>query len=152
MNRCWILALVLLLPGCRGFDLEPPADFVELEEPDWSSYALRATSADGVVIGVREVDDDRAGSLAFWKTAVKNRLRDARGYALLEEAEAKAATGEAGARLRFGRDEAGKSYVYSVDLFVTPGTVYVVEAGGEKAEWAKVQAAVEEALRGFAIR
>lgn len=148
----WMLLLALLLGGCRGFELEPPDDFVELDEPDWSGFAMRATSADGVVIGVREVDNDREGSLTFWTTAVKNRLRDARGYALLEEAEARAATGEAGRRLRFGRDEAGKSYVYAIDLFVTASTVFVVEAGGEKGEWTKVQAEVEESLRGFAIR
>lgn len=145
------LLCLLLLAGCRGFELEPPPDFVRLVEPEWSAYALRTTSARGVVIGVREVENEVEGTLPFWLDAVKERLRTVRGYALLDERALSAASGEEGRLLRLGREEGSTAYVYWVGLWVTPARVYVVEAGGKRDEFEKVEPQVEDALRGFRI-
>ena len=150
--RSTLLCLALLaLCGCRGFDLEPPPDFVELEEPEWSGYALRTTSAHGVVIGVRELDNTVEGTLSFWLDAVKERVRTGRGYALVEERPLPAASGEEGRLLRFGREEGSTAYAYWLGLWVTPSRVFVVEAGGKRDEFQKVEAEVRAALEGFRI-
>lgn len=145
------LACSALLAGCGGFDLRPPADFVRLEEPEWSSYALRSTSAHGVVIAVREESNAVEGTLPFWLDAVKERLRTGRGYALLEERPFRAASGEEGRLLRLGREEGSNRYAYWVALWVTPAHVYVVEAGGKQDEFERVQPQVEEALGSFRL-
>lgn len=146
------LALVPAVSGCRGFDLEPPADFVELEEPEYSGYALRATNARGVVVAVRALDNERGGSLAFWAEAIRGRLRDARGYALLEEKDVTCASGETGRRMRFGRDEGTRPYVYELTLFVCESELFVVEAGGQREDYEDVRAEVDRAVAGFTIQ
>lgn len=135
------LALVLhavaliVLGGCgHHFAIETPGDFVELDasEQQRRGYAMRATSADGVVIAVREIDDAREGSRDFWVEAIRNRLRRAGGYALLEEEDVRAASGQTGHQMRFGRDASGRPYSYWVTVFVHGDRVTVVEAGGRR--------------------
>lgn len=133
------LALALLalasFAGCgHHFSIDTPADFVELEpeREQRRGYAMRATSADGVVIAVREIADGREGSRDFWVDAIRNRLRRAGGYALLEEEDVRAASGDTGHQMRFGRDEAGRPYVYWITVFVRGDRVTVVEAGGRR--------------------
>jgi len=135
--RASVIAILLwACTGCAGrhFDLHAPDDFVELDEraQERRGYALRATSADGIVIGVREVENDREGSRDFWVQAIRNRLRRAGGYALLEESEVRAASGETGHQMRFGRDESSHPYAYWVTVFVRDDRITIVEAGGRR--------------------
>lgn len=146
-----LTALLVTLTGCSGFALRPPEHFVELEEPEWSGFALRAVNADGVVLGVREVDNDPHGTLTFWTDAIRNRLRTVRGYALVEERSVKAATGQTGHQLLLGRDEGSQTYDYWVTVFVTERRVLVVEAGGRREEFDRVQHAVRRAIDGLEI-
>lgn len=153
----WLLLSILLvcastLSGCQSFELTPPANFVELHESEWSSFALRSVNADGVVLAVRELDNEPKGTTQFWTDAVRNRLRAIRGYALLEEKDVKARSGETGHQLKLGRDEGSQSYDYWVTLFVTDAHVLVVEAGGRRDEFGRVRQALESAIDGFTIR
>lgn len=146
----------LLASGCasRHFAIESPDDFVELEEGRQreQGYALRSLSAYGVVLGVREIANDRHGSRDFWVDAIRNRLRRTGAYALLEEADVRATTGEEGHQMRFGHDQDGHPYRYWVTVFVTTDRIYVVEAGGREERFVEAQALVEEAVTSFAVR
>lgn len=161
MNTLARLALGLLvlapLGGCRNFALEPPQNFVKLEEPEWSGFAMRSVNADGVVLAVRDVENDPEGTLTFWADAIRNRMRTVRGYALVEERPVQAATGEPGLQLKLGRDEGSHTYDYWVTIFATEagfffdGRVLIVEAGGSRDEFVKVKEAVDEAIRRFEV-
>ncbi len=150
-----LLLVTLPLVGCGGrhFALETPEHFVELDEPSQRrvGYDLRALSADGVVIGVRQIDNERHGSRDFWVDAVRNRLRRDGGYALVSESEV-TASGLAGHQMRFGRDQDGHPYRYWVTVFVTPSHVFVVEAGGREERFDAVEPQIEAALASFALR
>ena len=143
------------LAGCgHHFELRSPTDFVELD-PDAQArrgYALRATSADGVVVAVREVDNDRHGSRDFWVDAVRNRIRRSGGYALLSESAVRSADGAEGHQMRFGRDEGQRPYDYWVTLFVTNDHVFVIEAGGRRDHFEEERADVESAIASFRLR
>lgn len=151
------LLLTALLAGCAPFQVAPPEHFVELEESEWSDYAARAVNAEGVVLAVRDVPNVPEGSLTFWTDAIRNRLRTVRGYAVIEERDVTAASGEAGHQLRLGRDEGSQTYDYWVTIFATPrafledGHVFVVEAGGRREAFARVQAALDRSIEGFSI-
>ncbi len=147
-----LAALLLTLAGCSGFAIKAPENFVQLEEPEWSGFAMRAVNADGVVLGVREVENDPRGTLTFWTDAIRNRLRTVRGYALVEERPVKAASGQTGHQMLLGRDEGSQPYDYWVTVFVTDDEVLVVEAGGRREEFARVQHAVRRAIDGFEIK
>lgn len=122
--------LLLALSGCAAhFELGTPTGFVELDD-DRSGYAARFTTADGVVIAVRELDNDPEGSREFWVEAIKNRLRMNGGYAFVEEVEVTAASGQSGTQLRFGRDQNGTPFTYWLTLFVGDDYLHIVEAGG----------------------
>jgi hypothetical protein len=150
-----VLALALpLLAGCYT-PLVPPDDFVELEEGEYSGFAYRATNAHGVVVAVRELDNSRNGSLTFWTAAIRDRLREVRGYALVEELPVSCASGETGRRLRFGRDEGTKPYVYELSIFVVPEStfseseLFLVESGGLREDYEKVRTDLDHAIAGF---
>ncbi len=147
-----LLAASLLLGACGGAasHLTPPPNFIDLSEPG-DSYTQRATSAEGVVMAVREVDNDPYGPLAFWVEAIKRRMRTVRGYALLEEKDVRAASGEAGKQLRFGHDESGGPYFFWLTVFVTDHNVFVLEAGGKKDVFEAAQPEVERAIAAYRI-
>jgi len=147
-----LCAALLALAACGGTasHLTAPTNFLELEEPG-ESYSQRATSAEGVVMAVREVDNDPYGPLAFWVEAIKRRMRTVRGYALLEEKDVRAASGEAGKQLRFGHDESGGPYHFWLTIFVTEGHVFVLEAGGKKDVFEAAQPQVERAIAAYRI-
>jgi hypothetical protein len=155
--RASLLALALGLAGCQSFVLKAPEDFVALDEGR-GEFALRTTNAEGVVLAVREVENDRHGTLAFWRKAIENRVRAVNGYALLNEDEVHASTGEAGRRLSFGRDEANQAFAYELTVFVTPetflsdGHVFVVEAGGKKVDFDATADKIRAAVAGIELK
>lgn len=143
-------ALLFLGHGCAGsFELRPPPNFVELK--DDPNYDFRATSADGVILSVRELDNEQEGNKDFWLDAIRNRIRLNGGYALTEETEVRAASGQAGTQLRFGRDQNGTPFTYWVTLFVGEDKLHLVEAGGRKELFDAAQSEVEEAIAGLQI-
>jgi hypothetical protein len=149
------LALGASTLGCgQHFDVAAPDDFLELASEDSRRYGydMRATTADGVVLGVREIENPRHGSRDFWVDAIRNRLRRDAGYALTSEADVTSASGQSGHQLRFGHDESSRPYVYWVTVFVTPDRVFVVEAGGRREHFEAAQARVESAIATFRVR
>src|SRR4051794_28034833 len=98
-NATLLILTALLLPSCANhFEAATPAGFVELEHQE--RYDYRATSADGLVIGVRELENDPRGELGFWARAVENQLRNRGGYALLATRDVKSKDGVAGKQFR----------------------------------------------------
>jgi len=141
-----ILGAVLLV-GCGSpVTIHAPDDFVVLEDDDYGPYDARATTAHGVVVAGRAVDNEEEGSLEFWLDAIRNRLRTMGGYALLEETEVTAGSGHQGTQLRFGRDEGGHTYLYWLSVFVTEDTVYLVEAGGRQELFEEAQESVARTI------
>jgi hypothetical protein len=138
----------LLLPGCgHHFDAATPQGFVELEHQ--TRYDYRATSADGLVIGVRELQNDPKGELAFWARAVENQLRNRGGYALLATRAVKSKDGVAGKQFRFGHDEGKTPHLYSVTVFVTPKRIQVLEIGGTQELMTANAAETDSAVANF---
>lgn len=144
-----------LFAGCTNFTAVTPKGFVELEDQELFDY--RATTADGLVIGVRELDNDPEGELDFWARAIENQLRNNGGYALLETREVKSKDGVSGKQFRFGHDEGKTPHLYYVCVFVTPGsflasgTVQILEIGGTKELVTKHAAEVDYAVANFSV-
>lgn len=149
----WVLRTLMAacLAGCgSSAAMSVPDDFVVLED-DEADYDLRATNAHGAVVAIREIDNDVEGNLSFWVDALKNRLRTRGGYALLEEAEVSAASGHRGHQMRFGHDQNGSSHQYWLTLFVTPDTIYVVEAGGRTEVFEEAKPGIEQAIASLQL-
>lgn len=149
-----LLGLALASVACgRPFDIETPDSFVELDEARYSRYDYRATTADGVVVSVRALENDRRGTAEFWAEAIRTKLRDGRGYALLEEEDITARGGLRGKQMRFGRDESGHTYRYWISIFVRDQgrnpMVWVIEAGGEQEAFERRQEEIERLLATF---
>jgi hypothetical protein len=148
----FVACSAIAFAGCGStFEIEAPADFVEREEYDWSSFAYRALNADAVVLGVREIVEENEASLAFWAKAVKNRLQASHAYAVIREEPISAATGEGGTLIRMGREDAGVQYDYWLALFDAGETLYVVEAGGRREAFEKVQDQLLGSITGFRV-
>lgn len=136
--------------GCGpSFQLRTPPGFVELDE-DHSAYDYRATTADGLVVAVRQIEHDPKGDLTFWLKAIENQMRERGGYALLETKDVRSADGVAGKQLRFGHDdESNEPHLYYLSIFVTDESIFVVEAGGTKELVTRHGAQLDGVLRGF---
>jgi hypothetical protein len=149
-----ILSLCVFVGCGPRFDLATPRDFIALDQGEQANrgYALRATTADGVVIAVREIENTRHGSQDFWVQAIRNRLRRAGGYALLEEEEITAASGERGHQMRFGRDDNGHPYAYWLTVFVTNDRITLIEAGGRRETFEEQSSAVRDAIAAVRFR
>jgi hypothetical protein len=145
-----MLLLALLLGGCGPtFDASLPPGFVEIDN-DYDAYDWRATSADGLVLGVRVIDHDPVGTPEFWLKAIQNSMRLRGGYALVETVKVQSGDGVDGTQLRFGHDEAsGNPHLYYLTVFVTPERIYLVEAGGTKQLMTDAAAAVDAAIKAF---
>lgn len=131
MRALW-LCISLTLIGCGpSFQVATPPGFVELDEDD-SSYDYRATTADGLVLSVREIEHEPKGDLGFWVRAIENELRTRGGYAHLDTVPIKNRQGLEGRQLSFGHDESHRPHLYVLNVFVTDDYIYLVEAGGSK--------------------
>lgn len=152
MLRATTFALgCLLLSGCgHSFEASTPPGFVELE--DQEAYDYRATSADGLVLAVREIDHEPKGEMTFWTRAIENRMRQRGGYALLGTRDVKSGNGLDGKQLRFGHDESGSPHLYFVTIFLTEKHIFLLEAGGTKELMEKNASAIDSAIATFVAK
>lgn len=141
----------LAFAACRPFVPATPPGFVELEDR-YGSNEYRATTADGVVLGIRAFDNDPKGERAFWVRALENRMRDVGGYALLEKREVKNRGGLSGTELRFGHDEGDEPYLYRMTVFITDDRVFVLEAGGPRAQMERLAEQIDWSVKNFLQR
>ena len=148
-----LFALIVLAAACRPFDIKTAPGFLELKEES-SSYAYRATTPEGVVVGVRVVDLEGEGSsdLAFWTRALTLQMRDVSGYALLETHDVKSLDGVPGRQLRFGHDESGKPYVYWLTFFTSGKKLVIVEAGGSKSSFENAASSVQWMIQSVRVK
>ncbi|MEM9693262.1 MAG: serine/threonine protein kinase [Myxococcota bacterium] len=149
------LAFVLAVLGAAcgpSFVASTPPSFVELDTND-DAYDYRETTAEGVVIGIREFDNKPRGPLQFWVTTVENRIRERGGYALIKKVDVTSKDGIAGKQLQFGHDDAsGRPHLYYLSIFVTDDLIQVLETGGSKELMAKRSSEVAAALAGFSTQ
>ncbi|HEX6274983.1 MAG TPA: serine/threonine protein kinase [Polyangiaceae bacterium] len=149
----WIAAVSLAAACTPTF--ATPKGFVDLDEH--GTYDQRATTADGLVLAGREIENDPEGDLAFWSHAIENQIRSRAGYALLEKRKVTTSKGYEGEVLRFGHDEGNTPHLYTVALFVTPGTfwedgtIYLLEAGGPKTLVERNARSIEWAIRNVRV-
>jgi hypothetical protein len=148
-TRIFAVAL-FLLSACAHTSFDTPKEFAKLDEEN--SYAQRATTAQGVVIAVREVDAPEDTSLAFWSEAITQRLKAGQGYALLDSRDVQAKSGEAGRLLTFGHDQNGHTYDYWVAVFPQKKRVVVLEAGGRRDYFDKAKPELEQAIASLVLR
>jgi len=152
LQRIVLATTLAFATACgRPFDVKTPNGFFELRDQSEEGYAYRSTSAEGVVLAVRVVDDDGRGSLAFWEKAITQKIRDERGYALLASTDVKAADGTPGRSLRFAHDESGKPFDYWLTVFVGNKRLFIVEAGGDRPAFEKEKATIEAAITTFKL-
>jgi hypothetical protein len=152
MMRYLSAAVALCALGCGpSFRAATPPNFVELDDK-YDDFDYRATTADGLIIGIRELKHEPQGQEAFWLQAIQDRVRDNGGYALTGKAEVKSGDGVKGTQLRFGHDEDdGKPYLYYLTLFVTPKRLVIVEMGGSKKQFEDHAQELDKALSSLTL-
>ena len=150
-----MIALVSVACASPSFDIETPAEMVELER-DYHRYV--AMTHDGVVLralvysqGERRSDDAPRAQQQFWADAVRERMRTSGGYALLDEEHVQSADGRSGNRLKFGRDQNGVPYQYWITIFVTDEHIHIIDVGGREDRFERAQEAVEAALSSYRV-
>lgn len=147
MNRLVASALVMLALssgalGCHA--MSPPPGFARLDSND--DYAWRATSAEGVVLGIRREKNHPQGNLDFWASAVRYEL-ERKGYERDAVDDVRSIDGVPGRRLCYHTVRDGRPFILWTTVYVTDSRVTVVEAGGDEAHFGGVKSAVDQAVR-----
>ena len=143
LARALGLACALASAACgRPFDVKTAPGLVELDDQG-PRYEYRAIAPEGVVVAVKVVDIGKKGDLAFWTRATALRMHQLDGYALLGEADVKSGNGVPGHEMRFGHDEGGKPYVYTLRVFVRDKRLFLVETGGPRDQVSRYQSALD---------
>ncbi len=141
------------LAACgRPFHVKTAPSFIELDQQSERGFLYRATTPEGVVVGVRVIEDEARGDLGFWVHAVTLQLRDVQGYELIRASDTKSRDGTAGKRLEFGHDESSKPYLYEVTVFRAQGRVYLIEAGGMREQVERARANIDWMLASVEVR
>lgn len=139
----------IALTGCGApFEAATPPGFVDLSDR-YEDDEYRATTADGLVLGVRAYENDPPAELGFAVQATKNRMRELGGYALIGERDVKARNGLAGKQLDFGHDQQSTPHLYVLTLFVDDDYIYVLEAGGTKEQVLAARAQIDWSVQSF---
>ena len=151
----WPLGACAALVGCAP-RVATPSGFVSFDEP--GGYDYRASTADGLVISAKKLDDESDGDVEFWARAIENEMRFRGGYALIESRAVTTRSGLLGKQLRFGHDEGSEPHLYYVTvlvgsesswIFFEEPTLYILEAGGTKALVEKHASQIEWAIKQF---
>ena len=110
--------------------VQTPPGFAVL--PKQTEYIYRAANADGVVLAVRVEENKPTGNLDFWSEALDRQLLNV-GYKADGKAEdVKSVSGIPGRRMKYTRENQGRTYRYWMTVFVTDTRVFCVEAGGDQ--------------------
>ena len=143
-----LLALLALAACGPRATVQTPAGFAVL--PDQKEYLYRASTADGVVLGVRAEKNEPRGNLDFWAEALDRQLRRG-GYASDGAVvEVRTAAGLAGREAKYLRVENGRKYRFWFAVFVTDTRVWVVEAGGDEERFKqRMQDGIQKALQSL---
>ncbi len=151
MRFTLLLALFAFAVSACGkpFDVKTAPGFVELDRQD--EYAYRATTPEGVVFGVRVIEDEKRGDLAFWTRALTLQMHDVSGYALLETSDVTSLDGTKGRLLKFGHDEDNKPYSYWLALFMAQGRLFLVEIGGTKEQAQRFRPQIDWMLKSLKV-
>jgi len=152
IQSLFVVLTLLVAAACgRPFEAATPEGFVDLGEDryDRGAHEYRATTADGVVLGVRAWDNDPKVDLSVAVRALENRVRIGQGYALLDKKEVAARDGTKGVEMRFGHDEPAGSHLYYLTVFVTDDWVFIVEAGGKKDLVEKAAPSIDWSIKNF---
>lgn len=156
VRRAWCaglaLALALAASACgRPYTAATPDGFIDLGDryDDRPAHEYRASTADGVVLGVRAFDNEPKADMALAVKALENRVRLGQGYALLDEKDVTARDGTKGKMMRFGHDEASGPHLYYVTIFLNDKHVFLLEAGGKKELVEKADASIDWAIKNF---
>lgn len=138
----WLLAA--LGAGCSGsFSMRTPEGFVRVD----GDYERRLANADGIVVGVRELDNDPQGNLRFWSGTIAARL--AQRYEPLESVDVRTRRGLRGRQLRWRAHLEGRTWIYWTTLFVSGDSVYIVEAAGDEEIFGAHEPTVSSAIQSF---
>jgi hypothetical protein len=147
-----LAACAALALGCgRSFVAATPPGFVDLGDR-YGADEYRATTAEGLVLGARAYENDPEGDLAFWAQVIENRMRESSGYALLGKEDVKARDALPGKVMRFGHDEGKTPHLYQLAVFVDDDHVFLLEAGGTKAEMERHKKMIDWSVRNFLPR
>lgn len=154
MKRLALALLLGLAPACYEgpVSVKTAPGFLELPEDD--TYAYRATTPEGVVLGVRVIDASGAGGrdLAFWTRALTAQLRDVRGYDLVGSADVRSRDGVPGKQLRFRHEERGETYDYWLTFFAPEDRLLLAEAGGVERRFEAAEPSIAWMLSSLEIR
>lgn len=137
------LGLLALATGCARIDA--PTGYVEVKNV--YGYDYKAVSAQGNVFALTSRDNPAGeGDQTFWSQAVEHQKVAIDGYRLEGREEIKSESGLGGTLFDLRVGSGSAEYTYLLALYVSPRTIYTVEAGGPSKRIEADRAAISRAM------
>lgn len=152
-----LCGFLLTLSACgTPFKITTPPEMVEVTSQHDKTFAYRATTMEGAVLGVRVLEEPAGEGVpspgqSFWVEAIKRNLRLHKGYALLDESPIQSANGHDGTLLKFGIDQRSESYTYWIAIFRTDKNLHLLDAGGRSDHFTNASPAILQALASYEV-
>lgn len=151
MHRSALAGLLLLaLPACASYKIEPPVGFAVVSENDWQT---RMKAQDNVGLNVQRFENVKGGTLAFWGADLVKKLGN-RGYTLVGQSAVKTGNGKAGTRFDFdyAAYDTGLPKFYTAVLVVTDKEKVVLQVAGDRQHAASYRPRIAEILQELVVR
>ena len=144
IKRKLLLVISLtLLSACQTVSLPVPEGFAYYEKAS-ASDILRAVSPERVIYRVHRVDAGQPASLDFWTTALLTQFKKS-GYIIVDQQTVKAGP-VSGVSFVMATTYNGRDYSYSLNVFVQPKNIILIEAAGENSQFKKYQRQLAAAI------
>lgn len=151
MHRNALLGLLLLaLPACAAYKIEPPVGFAVVSENDWQT---RMKAQDNVGLTLQRFENVKGGTLGFWAADLVKKLGN-RGYVLVGQSAVKTKNGKTGTRFDFDYRtyDTELPKFYTAVLFVTDKEKIVLQVAGDQQHASTYRARIPELLRELVVR
>jgi len=142
-----LIVFCMFLVSCSNLRIERPDGFADFKERN----LYRAVSPEGMLFGVRTVDNYPRKNLDFWAEALKNQLKK-EGYRLVREGEPFSAGQHNGMLFEWGVPYANESYIYLTAVLVSGNRIAIAEAGGEHTVYQKHRDALIASLQSLNLQ
>jgi len=147
----FLLLSIIVASGCETsytYRVSTPEGFAAYTR---EKKYYKAISADGVRIRVYTVLNDPPGDRKMWQGAIAHYLKGI-GYHLKDQKEVRASDGLKGDYTEYLYRYNARNYIYSLTLFISGDTIYVLEAGGIEKEYRERKSDLEKMIAGFSTK
>ena len=144
------LCIIVLTAGCAKLEVKEPGGFAVVIEKsglfESKSKPYKAVSPEGMLYGVRLVDNYPPKDLQFWSETLKSHLQK-EGYQIVGEGKEFETSDSPGIIFEWAVPHSRQTYIFLTAIVVSDSKIAIAEAAGEHTVFSKHRENLLESLK-----